>query len=72
MWQKDRACVRAWTELNDALCSLERSTNREYTLMLIPRQPDELCSFSQNGKPLEGLSTQEVLDFAMRLRQGPR
>jgi hypothetical protein len=38
--------------LNDAICSRERATLREYTLLLIPHSREEPIQASVNGKPV--------------------
>lgn len=51
-WHKDSDVEQALIHLNDALCSWERATGRESTLILIPHNPDEKIVISQSGKPL--------------------
>jgi hypothetical protein len=41
----------ALLRLNDAICSRERATRREYTLLLIPHSREEPIQASVNGKP---------------------
>jgi len=48
--------IKALIKLNDELCSLERETGREYTLILVPETPDEKIHMSQSGKPLPNSS----------------
>ena len=67
-------CERKLIELDDAVCAFERGSGREYTLILVPHQPDEKIVMSQNGKPLPslepyGLSPEDVLDLAMGARR---
>lgn len=72
MWHIDSRCEQALIKLNDALCSWERNTGREYTLILIPWSSDERMVISENGKPLpkDCLSTpEESLANAMRRRR---
>ncbi len=69
-------CERALIVLNDKICAFERGSGREYTLILVPHQPDEEIVISQSGKPLLGMyergsstiSPEEALEFAMRAR----
>ena len=67
---EDSRCNRALTVLNDELCTYERQTGREYTLILIPHSIDELWIVTANGKPMAdcGPTPQEALDFALRVR----
>ena len=67
----DRRCDEALTRLNDGLCSFERATGREYTLILVPHAIDELWIVTANGKPMSdcGPTPQEALDFALRVRE---
>ena len=43
---------QALTELNSAICSLNRSCGRGFHLLLIPNQLDEPIFLSDNGNPL--------------------
>jgi len=52
IWHKDPDVEQALIRLNDALCSWERATGRESTLLLIPHNSDEKIVISQSGKPL--------------------
>lgn len=69
---QSRACDAALTRLNDELCSYERSTGREYVLIIIPHSSDEKVVVSLSGKPLSPsahpVSPQEALEFAMKAR----
>lgn len=72
MWHIDSDCNEALIKLNDALCSWERGTNRQYTLILIPLSPDERIVVSQNGKPLPEnhlASVEETIAVAMKRRR---
>lgn len=72
MWHIDSRCEQALIKLNDALCSWERNTNRQYTLILIPLSPDERIVVSENGKPLpeDHLATpEETFAIAMKRRR---
>ncbi len=72
MWHIDSRCDQALIKLNDALCSWERSTNRQYTLILIPLSPDERIVVSENGKPLPEdclVTPEETLNNAMKRRR---
>jgi hypothetical protein len=72
-WHIDNDCESALTKLNDALCSFERATGREYTLILVPESPDEKVHISQSGKPLPpdfDMSPEEILAMAIKRRQG--
>ena len=67
----DQECESALVRLNDALCSFERATGREYTLILVPESPDESIRMSQNGKPLPqnfDMSPEEILAIAIKKR----
>ena len=71
-WHMDKECESALIRLNDALCSFERATGRNCTLILIPESPDENIHISQSGKPLPPDSLtdpQEALDMAMLRRK---
>lgn len=70
-WHIDQECESALIRLNDALCSFERVTGREYTLILIPKSPDEKIHISQSGKPLPAnfdMSPEEILAMALKMR----
>jgi len=70
-WHIDQNCELALVRLNDALCSFERMTGREYTLVLVPESPDEKIHMSQSGKPLPedfDMSPEEILAMAMKKR----
>jgi len=72
MWHIDSRCEQALIKLNDALCSWERDTNRQYTLILIPLSPDERIIISENGKPLPQnflVTPEETFNNAMRRRR---
>jgi hypothetical protein len=72
MWHIDKECESALIRLNDALCSFERATEREYTLILVPESPDEKIHMSQSGKPLPEnfcMSPEEILAMAMKRRK---
>lgn len=70
---QSRRCDAALTRLNDELCSYERSTGREYALIIVPHSSDEKVVITLSGKPLSPsahpISPQEVLDFALRARE---
>ena len=71
-WHIDPECEAALTKLNDALCSFERATGREYTLILVPESLDEPIHVSQSGKPLppdSGMDPTEILTMAMKRRK---
>jgi len=71
-WHIDPECEAALVRLNDALCSFERTTGRQYTLLLVPETPDERIHMSHNGKPLPldfQMSPKEFLAMAMQGRQ---
>lgn len=70
-WHIDYECEKGLIRLNDAVCSFERSTGREYTLILAPHNPNEQIHMSQNGKPLPGdfdMSPEDILAGAMMQR----
>lgn len=61
---------RALDVLNDAICSYERDTYREYTLLLVPHSPhDEAIAVSINGKPVLGQDPRFLLDDALTARE---
>jgi len=71
-WHIDQECESALVRLNDTLCSFERATGREYTLILVPETPDEKIHMSQSGKPLPldfDMSPEEILAMAMQRRK---
>lgn len=51
-YHQDPDVERALICLNDALCSYERMTGREYTLILVPHHPTEDIHMSMSGKPM--------------------
>jgi len=63
----DHALIR----LNDAICSWERATSREYTLILVPHNKEENIQVSVDGKPSDVLSPLGALDFALQHRDRP-
>ena len=71
-WHIDKECEAALIRLNDALCTFERATGREYTLILVPESPDEKIHMSQSGKPLPhnyDMSPEEILALALKRRK---
>lgn len=71
-WHLDERCNDALVKLDDALCTFERATSREYTLILVPKSPDEEIYMSQSGKPLSkdlGMSSMEILGMALSRRE---
>ncbi|MBU4577243.1 hypothetical protein KKA98_00355 [Patescibacteria group bacterium] len=71
-WHIDQECESALIRLNDALCSFERATSREYTLILVPENSDEKIHMSQSGKPLPpnfDMKPEEILAMAMQRRE---
>ena len=71
-WHLNPECERALIKLDDALCSFERATEREYTLILVPHSSDEKIFMSQNGKPLPqdfDMTTEQILSMAMEARR---
>ncbi len=73
MWHKNSECEQALIKLNDALCSWERDTGRESTLILVPDSSDESIVMSQSGKPLPenfNMTPEEILVIAMNRRFG--
>ena len=74
-WHIDPRCESALVRLNDELCTFERNTGLEYTLILVPRAPDERIHMSQSGKPLSpdfDMSPEEILAIAMQKRKQKR
>ena len=69
MWHICERVATALLRLNDEICSFERETGREYTLILIPRSLDEEIHISQSGKPLQGMSPEEILATAINRRK---
>lgn len=43
---------QAWNALSQEICSFERSTGRQYTLVVIPHNSSEPIMVSVNGKPV--------------------
>ncbi len=73
MWHKNSECEQALIRLNGALCSWERSTGRDSTLILVPESLDEPIVMSQSGKPLPenfSMTPKEILAIAMKRRLG--
>lgn len=71
-WHIDPDCEQAIIRLNDALCSFERITEREYTLILVPHSSDEKIMMSQSGKPLPpdfNMPPGQILSMAMEARK---
>ncbi|MBN1325794.1 hypothetical protein JW977_02330 [Candidatus Falkowbacteria bacterium] len=71
-WHKDPDVEQALIRLNDALCSWERATGRESTLILVPHIRDEKIVISQSGKPLpldSDLEPELMLANAMSARK---
>ena len=65
----DPECEAAKIRLNDALCSFERNTSREYTLVLMPHNPGEKIMISESGKPISPpCNPIETLQAAMQIR----
>jgi len=59
-------------QLMDALCTWERTTGRESTLIFVPQAADEKIVMAQNGKILPdnlGMEPKEILDMAMKRRK---
>jgi len=74
-WHINEECEAALVRLNDALCSFERATDRECTLILVPVEPDENIHMSQSGKPLppdDDMSPEEILAMAMERRDAKK
>jgi hypothetical protein len=72
IWHIDPDCEKAIINLNDTLCSFERATGREYTVIIVPHAKDEKILMSQNGKPLppdSDMTPGVMLAMAMRARQ---
>ena len=72
-WHIDPEVEAALVHLDDEICTFERATDRQYTLILVPHSPDEKIIMSQNGKPLPqnlGMEPREILEIAMRARKG--
>ena len=72
VWHIDQDIESALIRLNDELCQFERSTGREYTLILVPHAPDEKIHMSQSGKPLPDacqMNPEEILAIAMERRR---
>ncbi|NIP33085.1 hypothetical protein GWN26_13570 [Candidatus Saccharibacteria bacterium] len=78
-WHIDDECESALINLNDRLCSFERATSREYTLILVPHNKDEKIHISQSGKPIPidlgsqlsetTIGPEEILAIAMQSRK---
>lgn len=69
----DRKCNAALINLNDELCTFERVTGREYTLILIPYCSLEEIQISQNGKPFLfkdlGMTPEEIVAVTLVRRK---
>lgn len=71
-FHKDQECDQAMLRLMDALCTWERGTGRESTLILIPHAQDEKIVTAQNGKVLPDnlhLEPQYILAIAINKRK---
>lgn len=75
-WHIDQNCETALIRLNDELCSFERMSGREYTLILVPHVEAEAIHISNSGKPVpkDALhnNPEQALRFAMMERNGGR
>jgi hypothetical protein len=72
-WHIDSEVERTIIRLNDEVCSFERATEREYTILLIPHDSLEQLMMSQSGKPLPpdfDMEPEEILSMAMNKRRG--
>ncbi|MFA6588588.1 MAG: hypothetical protein WCT08_06015 [Patescibacteria group bacterium] len=72
IWHLDPACESALTNLNDEISIFERTTGRNYVLILVPEAPDEKIHMSQNGKPLpeeSNMDPKEFLAIALQKRR---
>ena len=70
-WHINEECEAALIRLNDALCTFERATRRQYTLILVPESPDEKIHMFQSGKSLPhnyDMSPEEILALARKKR----
>lgn len=52
----------AHIRLLDVICSWERATGREMTLILIPWNVDDPVVVSISGKPISGANCQDILN----------
>lgn len=71
----DERCNHKFIELNDALCTFERATDRQYLLILIPESSDEDIVISQSGKPLPpgfDMPPEELVKNTIELREKDR
>lgn len=69
-WHINQECETALIRLNDALCSFEREAGREYTLILVPKRPDERIHMSENGKPVNfDIDPRSILEDALQERE---
>ena len=69
-WHIDNDVDHKLLQLNDAICSFERTTSREYTLVLIPHDPAEKGHVSVNGKPVTGDDLETAIRLALDTRYG--
>ena len=67
----DKDFELAMLRLNDAIARLERMSDRQYTLILVPHTSNESIMISQDGKPLPEnlIPPEEALRMAMVARE---
>lgn len=70
---KDSEISRAYLGFMDAICSWERATGREITVLVIPHTADEPIAVSTSGKPwgrrLTLSDILQALGFALQERK---
>jgi hypothetical protein len=64
----DPDCELALIRLNDALCSFNLVSGREYTLVLVPGNTEEKIHISIDGKPDDKIRPEKMLELVMRER----
>ncbi len=69
VWHMDDQVDRAYLSLMDAICSWERATGRDVTVVMIPHAPDERVQMSCGGKPMgEFTDARDAVDAALSER----
>lgn len=67
-YHKDRETNSAIIRLLDCLCTWERSTDRESTLILIPHSSDEPVVVAVDGKPIPIQHITQAVEIAINKR----
>lgn len=67
----DSSTRKELSKLNEALCTFERETSREYVVIYVPQCKTEAIEMSRNGLPYpHDMTVEEVLAMAMIERRG--